>query len=209
MHHLPFTIYHLPMIFLADIPEAKPALLSLVYIGGAALLVLILFASLLLMRRRKRSALETVAPADLPPEVRQRLGATSTNRGLRALRWLFILLALGVFSFHVYWAQYAAESNERFQELSYKDLRNRRLSESSLRGWILDRSGQLDKALAYYRYQNNQIVREYPLDRLGSGRPRTRTRALWRAERGRAGSMATAARRRRTAEGHAGCAADD
>src|SRR5215218_6520198 len=136
------------MIFLADIPEAKPALLSLVYVGGVALLALILFASLLLMRRRRRSALEAVAPADLPPEVRQRLGATSTNRGLRALRWIFVLLALGVFASHVYWAQYAAESNERFQELSYKDLRNRRLAESTLRGWILDRTGSLDKALA-------------------------------------------------------------
>lgn len=152
-------------MFLADIPESKPALLSLLYVGGVALLALILFVSLLLTRRRKRSALEAVAPADLPPEVRQRLGATSTNRGLRALRWFFVLLALGVFASHVYWAQYAAESNERFQELSYKDLRNRRLAESTLRGWILDRTGSLDHALALYRRApNGQIVRDYPLD---------------------------------------------
>ncbi|HEX8335184.1 MAG TPA: penicillin-binding transpeptidase domain-containing protein, partial [Pyrinomonadaceae bacterium] len=151
--------------FLAEIPESKPALLSLVYVGGLALLALILFVSLLLMRKRRRSALDAVAPADLPPEVRQRLGATSTNRGLRALRWLFLLLALGVFASHVYWAQYAAESNERFQELSYKDLRNRRLAESTLRGWILDRTGGLDHALALYRRApNGQIVRDYPLD---------------------------------------------
>ena len=153
------------MIFLADIPEKQPALLSLVYVGGAALTALMLFASLLLLRKRKRSALAAVAPADLPPEVRQRLGATSTNRGLRALRWVFILLALTVFGFHVYWAQYAAVSNDRFQELSYKDLRNRRLAESTLRGWILDRTGGLDKALALYRRApNGQIVRDYPLD---------------------------------------------
>src|SRR5215212_3826825 len=152
-------------MFLAEIPEAKPALLSLLYVGGVALLALILFVSLLLMRRRKRSSLEAIAPADLPPEVRQRLGATSTNRGLRGLRLLFLLLALGVFASHVYWAQYAAESNERFQELSYKDLRNRRLAESTLRGWILDRTGSLDKALALYRRApNGQIVRDYPLD---------------------------------------------
>jgi len=43
--------------------------------------------------------------------------------------------------FHVYWARYAAERNAKFQELSYKDLRNRRLSESTLRGWIYDRKG--------------------------------------------------------------------
>jgi penicillin-binding protein 2 len=152
-------------MFLADMPEKQPALLSLVYTAGFALLALLLLASLLFARGRRRSALEAVAPADLPPEVRQRLGATSTNRGLRALRWLFVLLALTVFGFHVYWAEYAAETNDRFQELSYKDLRNRRLAESTLRGWILDRSGSLDRALALYRRApNGQIVRDYPLD---------------------------------------------
>src|SRR5947209_5885208 len=152
-------------MFLADLPEKQPALLSLVYTAGFALLALLLLVSLLFSRRRRRSALDAVAPADLPPEVRQRLGATSTNRGLRALRWLFVLLALSVFGFHVYWAEYAAETNDRFQELSYKDLRNRRLAESTLRGWILDRTGQLDRALALYRRApNGQIVRDYPLD---------------------------------------------
>src|SRR5689334_22259571 len=106
-------------MFLADLPEKQPAILSLVYVGGFALLALILFLSLLLARRRRRSALDAVAPQDLPPEVRKRLGATSTNRGLRVLRWGFVLLALGVFGFHVYWAEYAAETNDRFQELSY------------------------------------------------------------------------------------------
>lgn len=124
------------------------------------LLLVSLFRSL-----RRRSALAAVAPADLPDEVRQRLGSTTTNRGLKVLRWLYVALAIVIFGFHVYWAQYAQDSNERFQELSYKDLRNRRLSESTLRGWILDRSGSLDKSLAFYRYQNNQIIRDYPLDR--------------------------------------------
>jgi membrane peptidoglycan carboxypeptidase len=120
---------------------------------------------LVLRMRRRRSALDAVAPSDLPPEVRQRLGATSTNRGLRALRWVFVVLALTVYGFHVYWAKYAPESNDRFQELSYKDLRNRRLAESTLRGWILDRSGSLERALALYRRgTGGQIVREYTLD---------------------------------------------
>ncbi|MET0621907.1 MAG: penicillin-binding transpeptidase domain-containing protein [Pyrinomonadaceae bacterium] len=153
------------MFLLADIPEKQPALLSLIYVAGLALTALVLFVSLLLLRRRRRTGLDAVAPEDLPAEVRQRLGATSTNRGLRALRLIFLVLALGVFGFHVYWAQYAAESNERFQELSYKDLRNRRLAESTLRGWILDRSGSLDRALALYRRApNGQIVRDYTLD---------------------------------------------
>jgi cell division protein FtsI/penicillin-binding protein 2 len=65
----------------------------------------------------------------------------------------------------VYWAKYAGEQNDRFQELSYKDLRNRRLAESTLRGWILDRSGRLDKALAlYHKDETGNIQREYPLD---------------------------------------------
>ena len=152
-------------MFLADLPEKQPALLSLIYTAGFALLALVLLLSLLLARRRRRSALDAVAPSDLPPEVRQRLGATSTNRGLQALRLGFILLALTVFGFHVYWAEYAAETNDRFQELSYKDLRNRRLAESTLRGWILDRSGRLDHALALYRRApDGQIVRDYPFD---------------------------------------------
>ena len=108
---------------------------------------------------------EGIAPEDLPDEVRQRLGATSTNRGLRVLRWLFILLALTTYGFHVYWARFAAQTNERFQELSYKDLRNRRLSESTLRGWILDRTGELKNALALYRRDaNGNIIRDYPMD---------------------------------------------
>ncbi|HEX8889947.1 MAG TPA: penicillin-binding transpeptidase domain-containing protein [Pyrinomonadaceae bacterium] len=144
--------------------EKKPALLSLIYMGGFALMVLWLIVALI-RNRRQRSALAAIAPKDLPDEVRQRLGATSTNRGLRALRWLFVVMALTVFGFHVYWARYAAQTNERFQELSYKDLRNRRLSESTLRGWILDRTGELRNALALYRRDDKgNIVRDYPMD---------------------------------------------
>jgi cell division protein FtsI/penicillin-binding protein 2 len=146
-------------------PERLSALLTLIYLGGFALLVLLLIISLFRNRRRGSSAVAAL-PADLPKEVRRRLGSTSTNRGLRALRWVFVLLAVGMFGFHIYWARYAEESNAKFQELSYKDLRNRRLSESTLRGWMLDRSGKLDKALAYYRRDGNgNISREYPMDK--------------------------------------------
>jgi len=161
------------MFLLQAIPERQPALLSLVFVGGLALMAMWLLLSLFRGGRR-RSSLAAVA-ADLPSEVRARLGATSTNRGLRALRWVFVLLAMGVFGFHYYWAREAPESNERFQQLSYKDLRNRRLAESTLRGWILDRNGKLEDAVALYRAGGGQIRREYPLDRamahlLGSDR---------------------------------------
>src|SRR6185503_4069811 len=119
-----------------------------------------------LVRNRRRPVTTAAIPEDLPKEVRKRLGSTSTNRGLRALRWLFVLLAFGLFGFHIYWARYAAEQNEKFQQLSYKDLRVRRLSESTLRGWVLDRSGRLDQPLAYYkRNASGEIRREYPLDK--------------------------------------------
>ncbi len=148
------------------LPEKQPALLSLVYTAGLGLMVLWLGVSLVRGMRHRRSALSAVAPRDMPTEVRQRLGVTSTNRGLYWLRWFFVLLVFAVFGFHIYWANYAQERNERFQALDYKDLRNRRLAESTLRGWILDRSGTLENALARYtRAPNGQIIRTYPLDR--------------------------------------------
>ena len=148
----------------AHVPERTSALLTIIYLVGFALLILLLLFSLF---RNRRRGIKTAAsiPSDLPDEVKKRLGSTSTNRGLRALRWLFVLLAAGLVGFHTYWAHYAKERNEKFQELSYKDLRNRRLSESTLRGWILDRSGKLDKALAYYRRGGDgAIQRQYPMD---------------------------------------------
>lgn len=146
------------------VPERMPALFTLIYVGGFAFVLLVLLLGL--VRNRKRPVATAAIPEDLPKEVRKRLGSHSTNRGLRALRWLFVLLSIGLFSFHIYWANYASEQNEKFQQLSYKDLRVRRLSESTLRGWILDRSGRLDQPLAYYkRDASGEIRREYPLDK--------------------------------------------
>ena len=144
------------------VPERTPALFTLIYVGGFGLIILLLLLGLL--RSRKQTA--PPIPEDLPKEVKKRLGSHSTNRGLRALRWLFVLLAIGLFSFHIYWAHYASEKNKKFQQLSYKDLRARRLSESTLRGWIFDRSGRVDQPLAYYkRDSSGNIRREYPMDK--------------------------------------------
>jgi len=154
-----------PTPVVTHVPERMPALLTLVYVGGFSLIVLLLLLSLLRNRRHTSSSL-TAVPEDLPVTIRRRLGSTSTNRGLRALRWLFVLLAFGLFGFHLYWTQYAEGTNQKLQELSYKDLRVRRLAESTLRGWILDRSGKLDKALAFYhRDASGNISREYSLDK--------------------------------------------
>ena len=107
------------------VPERTPALFTLIYVGGFTLVILLLLIGLI-RNRRHTAPSGAVLPDDLPKEVRKRLGSHSTNRGLRALRWLFLLLSIGLFSFHVYWARYAAEQNEKFQQLSYKDLRVRR-----------------------------------------------------------------------------------
>jgi len=148
-----------------QIPERMPALLTLIYLGGLALIVLLLLFSLF-RNRRRGVTVPAAVPDDLPPEVRKRLSSISTNRGLRALRWVFVLLSLSVFAFHIYWTHYAPERNDKFQELGYKDLRNRRLSESTLRGWLLDRSGKLENALALYRRDaSGNIYRDYPLDK--------------------------------------------
>jgi penicillin-binding protein A len=154
-----------PAQVVREVPERMPALLTLIYLGGLLLVILLLLISLFRNRRRGVSVAAAV-PHDLPHEVKRRLGSTSTNRGLRALRWIFVLLSLAVFGFHIYWTHYAPEKNQKFQELSYKDLRNRRLSESTLRGWILDRSGKLERALALYRRDSSgNIMREYPMDK--------------------------------------------
>ncbi len=146
------------------VPERTPALFTLIYVGGFAFIILLLLLGL--VRNRRETSAGPAIPEDLPTAVRKRLGSTSTNRGLRALRWLFLLLSIGLFGFHVYWGQYAAEKNEKFQDLSYKDLRVRRLSESTLRGWIFDRSGRVDQPLAYYkRDTSGNIRREYPMDK--------------------------------------------
>jgi cell division protein FtsI/penicillin-binding protein 2 len=142
-----------------------PALFTLIYVGGFGLVILLLLIGLF-RSRRNSTANTAVLPEDLPKAVRKRLGSSSTNRGLKALRVMFVLLSLALFSFHIYWARYAAERNEKFQQLSYKDLRVRRLSESTLRGWILDRSGRIDQPLAYYkRDSTGDIQREYPMDK--------------------------------------------
>lgn len=143
--------------------ERQPALLSIIYMAGLGLMALLLLVSIF-RNRRRRTGLSGVAPEDLPDEVRQRLGSTSTNRGLRILRWLFTALAISIFGFHVYWAQYAKAKNEAFLQLSQsnKDKRNLRLRQGSLRNWFLDRNRE---PLAYYQKDSSgNLVRVYKMD---------------------------------------------
>jgi hypothetical protein len=148
-------------IFGGQVLERTPAGLSILYIIGVGVLLGFLVITFFDNFRRPRFAFES----DLPREVKRRLTQTIANRSIRAWQIVFILLAFTVFGFQVYWTYFADESNEQFQALAYKDLRTRRTTAASLRGWMLDRSGQLGDALAYYKVDNGNIVRAYSLER--------------------------------------------
>jgi penicillin-binding protein 2 len=103
---------------------------------------------------------------DLPREVKKRLTQTVANRSIRVWQIVFVLLAFSVFSFQVYWTYFADESNQQFQALAYKDMRNRRTTAANLRGWMLDRNGTLGAALAYYKLNaDGEIVRGFALEK--------------------------------------------
>src|SRR6266436_10007098 len=132
----------------ASTPEKFPAWLTLIYVSGFTVVALLLILSLIRNRPFRSAATVATAPGGLPKEVRKRLGATTTNRGLRAWRWLFAIAVIFIFGFHVYWARYAPDRNQRIPERGDKDLRNGRPSDARNRGWIYDRKG---RPLAFYK----------------------------------------------------------
>lgn len=149
-------------LFGGQVLERTPAGLSIIYMIGLAVLLGFLVASFWGNFRRPKFQFES----ELPKEVTRRLSSTLTNRSLRIWQFVFILLAMSVYGFHVYWTYYADEYNEQYSKLSYKDLRNRRTNASALRGWMLDRSGKLAASLAYYKKDNDgDIERFFPLEK--------------------------------------------
>ncbi len=149
-------------LFGGQVLERTPAGLSIVYLVGIAVLIVFLLLSFLSNFRRSQFAFEE----NLPKEVKRKLTTTLTNRSLRIWQFVFVFLALFVYGFHVYWTYFADENNEQFQALSYKDLRNRRTNAARLRGWMLDRTGKLGSALAYYKLeQDGDINRVFALEK--------------------------------------------
>ncbi|MBA3334373.1 MAG: hypothetical protein H0T08_02060 [Acidobacteria bacterium] len=147
-------------LFGGQILERTPAGLSIIYLIGLAVLLIFLLLSFFSNFRRPQFAFEN----DLPAEVKRRLTSTVTNRSLRIWQIVFIFLTFFVYGFHVYWAYYADENDEQYQALAYKDLRNRRTTAARPRGWMLDRSGNLGSALAYYKInQNGEISRSFAM----------------------------------------------
>jgi len=149
-------------IFGGQVLERTPAGLSIIFIIGVGILIGFLCISFFDNFRRPQFLFEF----DLPREVKRKLTQTIANRSIRAWQFVFFILAFTVFGFQVYWTYFADESNEQFQALAYKDLRNRRTSAAALRGWMLDRTGKLDSALAYYKVTTDgEIDRTFSLEK--------------------------------------------
>lgn len=149
-------------LFGGQVLERTPAGLSIFYIIGVGVLLGFLVLTFIDHFRRPKFIFER----ELPREAARRLTTAMANRSLRVWHVVFVVLAFTVFGFQVYWTYYAEDSNEQFLALSYKDLRNRRVTAASLRGWMLDRSGKLPSALAYYKIGNNgEIARAFALER--------------------------------------------
>jgi penicillin-binding protein A len=147
-------------IFGGQVLERTPAGLSIVYVIGIGILIGFLVVTFFDNFRRPKFFFEL----DIPREVKRKLTQTITNRSIRVWQFVFFALAFTVFGFQVYWTYFADDSNEQFQALGYKDLRNRRTTAANLRGWMLDRSGELGSALAYYRVdRDGNIDRTYSL----------------------------------------------
>lgn len=149
-------------LFGGQVLERTPAALSTLYIIGIGILVGFLVLTFIDNFRRHRQVFEL----ELPKAVQRRLTQTLANRSLRIWQVFFVSVALAVFGFQVYWTYFADQSNEQFQALSYKDLRNRRATAASLRGWMLDRSGNLTSALAYYKLdKDGDVIRGFALEK--------------------------------------------
>lgn len=133
-----------------------PLILTIVFAVGGLLLMLIMGWA----AWRHRNPID---PADeAAPENVKDFGPAATNRWLRGLRVVFVLMILAVFGFHSYWV-FRADSSETFPRAKRLDSRNLRLAESGLKGWVFDRTSKLENALIRYRNDGGTITREYPL----------------------------------------------
>ena len=133
------------------------SILTLIFVSGGILLMLVLGWAA--WRHRNPPAI-----AERIPDEVQEFGPAETNRWLRGLRVVFMLMVLIVFGFHSYWVFWAdSNKDSAFSKARRLDARNLRLAESGLKGWVLDRTGKLENALIRYRSDAGVIKREYPL----------------------------------------------
>jgi penicillin-binding protein A len=162
LFQIDWSKYRPEALFGGQVLERTPAGLSIVYIVGVGILIGFLILTFFDNFSRPKFLFEL----DLPREVKRKITQTIANRSIRIWQIVFVILAFSVFGFQVYWTYFADESNEQFQALAYKDLRTRRTTAANLRGWMLDRSGNLDAALAYYKVApSGDIERSFSLEK--------------------------------------------
>jgi len=162
LFQIDWSKYRPEAIFGGQVLERTPAGLSIVYIIGLGILIGFLILTFFDNFSRPKFLFEL----DLPREVKRKITQTIANRSIRTWQVVFVVLAFSVFGFQVYWTYFADEANQQFQALAYKDLRNRRTTAASLRGWMLDRTGNLGAALAYYKVvPSGDIERSFSLEK--------------------------------------------
>lgn len=149
-------------LFGGQVLERTPAGLTVFYSIGLG--ILLVFLVLGFLENFRPSTF--VSEGKLSPEINNKLARTVANRSLRTWLVVVVFLCFSIFGFQVYWTKFANDSNEQFQALSYKDQRVRRANAATLRGWMLDRTGRLDQALAYYKLNTDgDISRTFPLEK--------------------------------------------
>jgi cell division protein FtsI/penicillin-binding protein 2 len=140
-----------------------PFVATLVLLIGLFGLIVSLFLSA--WRYRARAAAQP--DPNLPQNIKDDFGPRLTSARLRFVRWVFALAVLAALGFHVYWGLFVTGPVGEDQDFAglktRRDQRNRRETESTLRGWIFDRHHDPKRALAKYRYLNGEIKRDYPL----------------------------------------------
>jgi len=135
-----------------------PVVLTLAFVLAG----LVLMAVLAWAAWRHRNPVNRIEDKSKPET--KGFGPSETNRWLRGLRVVFMFLIVSVLGFHSYWVYRADSSNDsQFSKAKRLDARYLRLSESGLKGWVLDRTGKLENALIRYRSDAGVITREYPL----------------------------------------------
>ena len=135
---------------------------TLIFLVGITLVFLTLMAGLWRTRSRKE-----IDQSDAAEQLVADFGPARASSRLRIVRRFSLVLALGAIGFHAYWALFAdgplRESQDFALLKNVRDQRNRRESESQLRGWVFDRHREVRRAFAKYRYLDGKIIRDYPL----------------------------------------------
>src|SRR5258708_21213690 len=102
-------------LFGGQVLERTPAGLTIFYLIGVGILIGLLVISFLDNFRPAKFIFER----DLPKQVVKKLFQTAANWSLRVWQVSFVILALAVFGFQVYWTYFSEATNADFHALNY------------------------------------------------------------------------------------------